>query len=231
MPRRPIFYDTETTGVKPDKDKIIELAAYDPVQDKTFCMFINPGCPIPIEAQRIHKISDEMVKDAPPFSEVALDFLDFCEGEVVLIAHNNEAFDKPFLENEFNNAGLIMPEWDYIDSLKWSRKYRNDLPRHSLQFLREVYNIEANQAHRALDDVIVLHKVFQMMIDDLDYDTVLNLCLTPLKLNKMPFGKYQGQDLKDVPKDYYSWLSKSGAFDKKENADLKSNLEKLGLLT
>ncbi len=44
-----------------------------------------------------------------------------------------------------------------------------DLPRHSLQFLREVYGIEKNNAHRALDDVVVLYEVFQKMVDDLSY--------------------------------------------------------------
>ena len=89
----------------------------------------------------------------PPHQEALTAFAEFCSGDVVLIAHNNDAFDKLFLEAEFQRAGLQMPEWIFIDSLKWSRKYRTDLPRHSLQFLREVYGIEANQAHRALDDV------------------------------------------------------------------------------
>jgi DNA polymerase-3 subunit epsilon len=231
MALRPIFYDTETTGTKPDRDKIIELAAFDPFQNKTFCKLINPGCPIPEEAQRIHNISDEMVKDAPPFGEVAREFVDFCEGEAVLIAHNNEAFDKLFIEAEFKNAALAVPTWPYIDSLKWARKYRSDLPRHSLQFLREVYGIEANQAHRALDDVFTLHKVFQYMVGDLSYETVLTLCHGPTTVHHMPFGKYQGQELKNVPRDYLEWLLKSGALDKKENAPLRNGLEKLGLVT
>ena len=94
-----------------------------------------------------------MVKEAPLFKEVGPQFIEFCSGDVILIAHNNDAFDKLFLEAEFSRAGLPMPHWIFIDTLKWSRKYRTDLPRHSLQFLREAYGIEANQAHRALDDV------------------------------------------------------------------------------
>ena len=67
MAYRPIFYDTETTGVKYTEDRIIEIAAYDPSLNKTFCEFINPKIPIPPEATMIHQITDEMIKNAPCF--------------------------------------------------------------------------------------------------------------------------------------------------------------------
>ncbi len=89
---RPIYYDTETTGIRPGKDHVIELAAYDPFREKTFCSLIHPGCPIPPEASAISHITDEMVKNAPPFPDVARDFLTFCEGDIVLIAHNAGVF-------------------------------------------------------------------------------------------------------------------------------------------
>ena len=41
--KRPIYYDTETTGVNAKQDRIIEIAAYDPEQDRTFESLINPG--------------------------------------------------------------------------------------------------------------------------------------------------------------------------------------------
>jgi len=65
MAKRPIYYDTETTGIRPDKDRIIEIAAFDPKENKTFHSLIHPGCPIPKEASAIHHIYDETVKDAP----------------------------------------------------------------------------------------------------------------------------------------------------------------------
>ena len=175
MPLRPVYYDTETTGIRPEKDRIIELAVFDPMRQATFCKLINPGFPIPPEASAIHNITDTMVTDAPTFKEVAKEFLAFCGNDAVLIAHNNDAFDQPFIEAEFKREGIDLPSFKYIDSLKWSRKYRSDLPRHSLQFLREVFGIPPNQAHRALDDVEVLHKIFSIMIDDLSMETVLDL--------------------------------------------------------
>lgn len=230
MAKRPIYYDTETTGIKSDKDKIIEIAAYDPYNDLSFVSFIHPQMPIPSESTMIHHITDEMVKDAPSFLEVGKKFIEFCSGDVVLIAHNNDAFDKLFLQAEFSRAELLLPKWDYIDSLKWARKYRPDLPKHSLQHLREVYQIEANQAHRALDDVRVLHRVFTHLIGDLSMETILDLMKVESSLRHMPFGKHKGALLQDVPSHYIRWLAENGALDKPDNDLLKKSLEKLGLL-
>lgn len=228
--KRPIYYDTETTGIRSDKDRIIELAAYDPVENRSFCEFINPGMPISPEATKIHGISDEMVSSAMSFKEIGQAFAEFCPPNTVLIAHNNESFDKLFIEAEYKRSDLSIPNWIYLDSLKWSRRYRPDLPSHALQNLRITYGIEANNAHRALDDVMVLYQVFSQMIDDLPIETVLHLLSVQKSLDRMPFGKHQGKPLKDIPKTYVTWLAESGAFDKPQNKELKESFEKLGVL-
>lgn len=230
MPLRPIFYDTETTGVKAKKDRIIELAAFDPVKKKSFVQLINPECPIPPEASSIHHITDEMVCSEPTFEKVCSRFVEFCEGETVLIAHNNDGFDIHFLKNEFDRCKIPMPEWKFLDSLKWARRYRPDLPKHSLQFLREVYEFPANNAHRALDDVLILYKVFQAMTDDLEMETILKLMNQPKTISRMPFGKHQGIALQQIPLNYITWLAKSGALDKPENSELRKSFEDLGKL-
>lgn len=227
MPLRPIYYDTETTGIKTDKDRIVEIAAFDPVNNRHFEMLVNPGISIPAEASAVHKITDEMVSGSPSFHEVAIEFVKFCEGDVVLIAHNNDNFDMPLMRNEFQRHAVSFPsEWIFLDSLKWARRYRADLPRHTLQFLRETYGIAANNAHRALDDVLVLHQMFSQMIDDLPLEEVLTLINKPVDILHMPFGKYQGKPLQDVPADYLKWLINSGAFEKAENQELKRCFEK-----
>lgn len=231
MPLRPIYFDTETTGVKFDRDKIIELAAYDPVLDKTFCEFINPGISIPKEATAVHNITDDMVKEAPSFKVIAEKFLEFCQGDVVLVAHNGDSFDIPFMDYEFKQAGLELPKFPSVDTLKWSRKYRPDLPKHSLQFLREAFNIPANNAHRALDDVIVLYKVFSIMIQDLSFETIIDVMNKKKTLDRMPFGKHQGKALREIPKSYVEWLHKNGALDKPENKELLEAFKSLEIIS
>lgn len=230
MALKPIFYDTETTGVRADKDRIIEIAAYDPIEERSFLRFVNPGIPIPPDASQIHHITDEMVKDANPFAIVGKEFAEFCSGECVLIAHNNDGFDIHFLRAEFERNQLLLPKWHYFDTLKWARRYRSDLPRHSLQFLREHYQISANNAHRALDDVLILHQVFKFLVDDLSIEEIIQLVNVPKTIQHMPFGKHQGKPLKEIPKNYVAWLKSSGAFDKTENQELKSAFESLQLL-
>lgn len=230
---RPIYYDTETTGINPASDRIIEIAAFDPLLNRSFESLVNPGSPIPKEATAIHGISDEMVKEALPFSEVGKRFIEFCQGDVVLLAHNNDAFDRLFLHHEGKRHGLIIPGWPMIDTLKWTRKYRSDLPKHNLQFLRKTYGFPENKAHRALDDVITMHKIFSVMFDDLSMETILSLLAedTPGALpTTMPFGKHRGKPLSSLPPFYIQWLKKEGALDKEENLSLKKALEKLNLV-
>jgi len=233
--KRPIYFDTETTGVRFDKDRIIEIAGFDPVLNRTFSQLVNPKCPIPKEATAIHGITDEMVKDAPTFKEAGQQFIDFCEGDIVIVAHNYDAFDALFLKEECKRHQLPLPSWPSVDTLKWARKYRPDLPRHALQFLRQIFGISENNAHRALDDVVMLYQIFSIMIDDLSFETILELMKqassSSSSLQHMPFGKYQGKPLSQVPKDYIQWLFTNGALEKPENGELKSAFERLGLLT
>ena len=232
---RPIFYDTETTGVQHKRDKVIEIAFYDPTNDTSYEKLINPGIPIPPDATRIHGISDEMVKDAPTFDQIIDEMEAFCSGEVVLIAHNNDSFDIHFLKAEWSRSDRELPSsWLFFDTLKWARKYRPDLPRHSLQYLRELYGFPPNNAHRALDDVITLHRVYEKMVDDLDiktaFDLIYNSDQPSDKVTTMPFGKHKGVCLSKLPSSYVAWLKKSEVFEKPENAPLLEGLKACGKL-
>lgn len=231
MALRPIFYDTETTGLFSATDRIIEIAAFDVQKNSTFETLVNPQMPISKASIEICKITNEMVADAPTFEKVGKDFLEFLGKDFVLIAHNNDAFDMPFLAEEFKRNGLTLPAMTTIDSLKWARKYRPDLPRHALQYLRGIYQVAENQAHRALNDVMVLKEIFMKMVDDLSMETIISLLKKQKTDNRMPFGKYKGRSLKEVPKSYISWMGDNGVFDKTENSALKEELVKLGLLT
>lgn len=174
--RRPIYFDVETTGTFYEKDRIVEIAAYDPEREVSFQKLVHPGIVIPDDVIRIHGITNEMVREAPSFAVIGKEFIEFCSGEIMLVAHNGEQFDVRFLAAEFKRHKLSFPRgWSLVDSLKWARKYRKDLPKHTLQYLREVFGIEKNNAHRALDDSMTLHRIFSLMTDDLTCEEILEL--------------------------------------------------------
>jgi DNA polymerase-3 subunit epsilon len=71
------------------------------------------------------------------------------------------------------------------------------------------------------------------MIDDLPLEKVYHLLYNQKEAllgDTMPFGKYQGKPLKEVPASYLAWLKGQGTFEKPEHASLKASLVKLDLL-
>ncbi len=106
---RPLaFFDIESTGVVPQRDRIVEIAVMKIMPDgthRTTVRRLNPGMPIPPGATAIHGITDADVADCPQFADIAeklLSYLDGCD----LAGYNIQGFDVPLLENEFKRAGL-----------------------------------------------------------------------------------------------------------------------------
>ena len=107
--KRPIvFFDLETTGTDPAKDRIVELAFVKILPDgkrETNTKRINPGIPIPAEVTAIHGISDEDVKNAPLFKQVAHGLYDWMKG-CDMGGYNSSKFDLPLLAEEFLRCGI-----------------------------------------------------------------------------------------------------------------------------
>jgi DNA polymerase-3 subunit epsilon len=107
--KRPIiFFDLETTGVDPAKDRIVEIAMVKLKPDGSrdhFIRRINPGIPIPKETTDIHGIKDEDVKDAPLFKHVAHELYQWMQG-CDMGGYNSSKFDIPALAEEFLRAGI-----------------------------------------------------------------------------------------------------------------------------
>ncbi|KIC90229.1 MULTISPECIES: 3'-5' exonuclease [unclassified Flavihumibacter] len=107
--QRPIaFIDLETTGTNLGTDRIVEIAIVKIGKDGSKLVkrkLINPEMPIPAGASDIHGITDEMVKDAPLFRQVANELKQFLEN-CDLAGYNSNRFDIPLLVEEFLRSGL-----------------------------------------------------------------------------------------------------------------------------
>ena len=107
--KRPIiFFDLETTGTDPARDRIVELAFVKLTPDggrETLTKRINPGIPIPPEVTLIHGIRDEDIKDCPQFKHVAHSIFEWMRG-CDLGGYNSSKFDLPLLAEELLRVGI-----------------------------------------------------------------------------------------------------------------------------
>ena len=160
-----IVLDIETTGLSFRTEKITEIGAVRVKNGEvvdTFECFVNPEIPIPQRIVEITHITDEMVKDAETIDKVMPKFLEFI-GNLKLVAHNAD-FDVGFLKYNAENLGLKMDN-EYIDSLKLSRQLYPEFKKHKLGILADKFGIKVENAHRALDDVHTLVKVFLKLLE------------------------------------------------------------------
>ncbi len=119
---------------------------------------VNPGRPIPKEASDVHKITDDDVKDAPPFDAVAEEIAAMLEGCVP--AAYNAAFDRAFLGNEVArtsaSAATLAPALrrnvDWVDPLVWARELQQGERSRALGEVAARLGIALENAHRASDD-------------------------------------------------------------------------------
>src|ERR1700704_155022 len=102
------FIDLETTGTNMGTDRIIEIAIVKILPDGARNIkrkIINPEILIPQSSTEIHGFTNEMVKDAPTFKQVAHELkqmLDGCD----IAGYNSNRFDIPVLVEEFLRAGI-----------------------------------------------------------------------------------------------------------------------------
>ena len=103
-----IVFDLETTGLDLVKDRIIQIS-YIKVNldgsEERVNQFVNPGCPIPPEVVTITGITNEQVKDAPLFKDIAKDLQAAFNG-CDFAGFNSNHFDIPLLAEEFLRAGI-----------------------------------------------------------------------------------------------------------------------------
>lgn len=100
---QPIFLDTETTGTGPT-DRIIQLGIVDDSGNTLFESLVNPEMPIPSESSAVNGITDEMVKDAPVWTQIWSAVESVLKGRVIGIY--NAEFDLRLLRQTNKAYGL-----------------------------------------------------------------------------------------------------------------------------
>ena len=170
---RPLaVFDIESTGIMPTRDRIVEIGAMRVECDGTMSRFttlVNPGIPIPVRAQSVHGITDEMVANAPSFKDAAYQFLEFIEGSK-LVSHNAR-FDLGFMQENLARTGLPLIKTGAYDSIQLIRKAFPRLPSYSLQSLRVTLHLPEveGDAHRAMFDAELTMYAFSYAMKQL-YD-------------------------------------------------------------
>ena len=166
---REIIFDTETTGLDSQSDRIIEIGGVELENlfptGRTLHLFINPdGRSVHPEALAIHGITDAFLADKPVFAEVAEEIHAFFEG-ARYVAHN-ASFDMGFLNAEFARVGLppVAPD-RVVDTLSLARR-RHPMGPNSLDALCKRYGIDNSrrEKHGALLDSELLADVYIEML-------------------------------------------------------------------
>jgi DNA polymerase-3 subunit epsilon len=224
------FFDLETTGLNISKDKIVEIAILKINPDQTeesFLERINPTIPISEESTSIHGISNEDIKDCPPFKDFAEAIITFL-GDSDLAGYNSNRFDIPFLLEELLNAGaeLNMENRRFIDVQTIFHKMEQRTLGAAYQFYcgKEIIN-----AHSAAADTRATYEVLKGQLDrypevenDMDFlfeftqtgknrkiDFVGRLAVNENNEVVYNFGKHSGKTIKEIYEKepgYHRWI-------------------------
>lgn len=227
--KRPIaFIDLETTGVSLSTDRIVEIAVIKLLPDGSRQVkrkLVNPLMPIPKVTSDIHGITDEMVKDAPTFKQVANEikvFIDNCD----LGGYNSNRFDIPILMEEFLRVGIEI-DLSKRKMVDVQHIFYTMEPRTLSAAYKFFCEKELVDAHSAEADVNATIDVFLAQLNR--YKNLGNSVETVLSaigeekivdyarrfgfddkgVEVFNFGKYKGRSVADVLKaepQYYDWM-------------------------
>lgn len=252
---RPLaIFDLEATGLNISQDRIVEIAIIKINPDgteETFSARINPQMPIPAEVTLIHGISDEDIKDAPTFADIAKRVTDFI-GDADLGGYNSNKFDIPMLAEELLRveSDFKMSERRFVDVQNIFHKMEQRTLAAAFQFYCKS---DLNNAHNALADTEATWEVLKAQLEkypDLKGDIAFladfskggnmnNLDFAGrLSVNEKGeavynFGKHKGKTVKQINEDepgYYGWfVSDSTDFPKYTKQKLKEEMDKIKL--
>lgn len=158
-----IVFDTETTGVNPDIDRIVQLSALKlEINDKVpkeidrLDIYLNPEMDMCEKVIKIHGITNEFARkqktEAEEFDRIRTFF-----GTNPIIVGQNVGFDVSFFKSMYQRMGETFNQRVIIDTLESARDLISfkDVKNYSLETLLEYLGISGDLSfHNSMDDVI-----------------------------------------------------------------------------
>lgn len=241
MTRPIVFFDLETTGKNPLKDRIVEISYLKLYADGSLERGSHRVKPVDTrgeqvmndpEAVEVHGITDEALADQPTFKELSQELLNvFADSDIA--GYNSNRFDVPMLMEEFGraNVAFTLTGRNVID-------VQNIFYKHEPRTLKAAYRFycdrELTDAHQSSADVNATYEVFMAQLDRYEDmgETSEEVALNSRLGNNLDlagqivkdkngealfnFGKYKGRKVKEVFRQeptYYNWIM-SGEFAK-----------------
>lgn len=229
--KRPIvFFDLETTGVNPTKDRIVEISllkVFPDEHEEIYTYRINPEMHIPEQSTTFHGIHDADVAGKPTFSDIAPKLASILEG-CDIGGYNSNKLDIPLLAEEFLRAKVDIDfrKHKFID-------VQNIFHKKEQRTLIAAYKFYCDKdlegAHGAEADIRATYEVLKAQLDrypDLQNDVDFLSEYTTMKKTAdyagrigynekgqeiFTFGKHNGKLVFDVFKQdlgYYDWMMK-----------------------
>lgn len=167
-----IFLDIETTGLKFDSDKIIEIGALKVKNGKIiekFHSLINPQVPISFFITRLTGLKEEDVISKPTIQQKARELFVFLNKHPIIC--HNASFEKGFLSAIEGET----PKNTFFDTCELAALLYPTLPSHKLQSLLKFFKIKDTEAHRALidaEDTFKLWKSLFMNLTSVDLERI-----------------------------------------------------------
>lgn len=148
--------DVETTGTSPaQSDRVTEIAIVQVERGEVAEVYetlVNPGRAIPPAIVALTQITQEMVRVAPPFPQVAAEVVGRLQ-ERVFVAHN-APFDWRFVSHEVQRSAGVVLRGETLCTVRLSRALLPQLPRRSLDAVTHYFGIDIGARHRAAGDAL-----------------------------------------------------------------------------
>ncbi len=161
-----VVLDVETTGLKPYRQRIIEIGAIRYANGQrvdVFSTLVNPERRLPAYIAKLTGIDESMLLGAPIFSHVVNQLLHFI-GDALIVGYN-VGFDLGFINAEIKRFGLAPLINDHLDLLPLASQLLPGIRRPGLDGLCRALDIELREHHRALADAEATSLVFSRLLE------------------------------------------------------------------